>query len=77
MQTPSRLLRSAHRSSLRFWPKLQCLADVSARRDRWILGLFLLMTQRVGPEDEEGLFAHLDLDRFPHYYATFDTFEGF
>ena len=35
------------------------------------------MTQRVGPEDEDRLFAHLDLDRFSHYYATFDTFGGF
>ena len=73
MQISSRVL---HLSNRRFWHKLKTLLDASARRDRWMLGLCLLMPQDPSVEALDRLVVHLNLDCYHHYFARNDTLEG-
>ena len=73
MQISTRVLPSVHLSNRH---KLKTLLDASARRDRWMLGLCLLMPQDLSVEALDRLVVHLNLDRYHHYFARNDTLEG-
>ena len=62
-QISSRVRQSVHLSNRQYWHKLKTLPDVSARKDPWILVLWLLTDQRMGSDSPDRLLVHLNLDR--------------